>query len=395
MLSQFLLLAYLNCRDYSITAQPTKPRRNSGVNIDKSAEKKKSRAWQLVPKACHSRPKVVLKSQKYYHIPLVYVATGRYELFEKPKPTTGATSVGPDTLMGEHNETALVVHPIHGRGPSTRKQSDDSLSGYLVEHQDGIASREERKEGEVMVVLHAQMDNQPTSWSALAECDEHEAAHGREYSDEHHGDGIPVAEEGLDSDQLEVAAAFKTYQQLARLYAPTSEAHIRCQFFPENEASLPHYYLAALDSAEDEFEERYNTLESSPLPICDPQGFGCTEDEEGEGLLDPLTLHRAMCAAKEEYCIAEFDPLALVDGTIDPGTYEANSWRTSLKNFMAPFPCISSSSVTPSVVTSPIRSGIPSAVSSARKLSSKTPRTCVAPYYKKTRTATCLWASTR
>jgi hypothetical protein len=76
-----------------------------------------------------------------------------------------------------------------------------------------------------------------------------------------------------------------------------------------------------------------NELEPAPAPLFDSMHFGCFYDtwcdgtrseQDAEIKAFPLSLHRAIGLAEQEYGINEFDPSSLADGKIHTDTYEAD-----------------------------------------------------------------------
>jgi hypothetical protein len=147
---------------------------------------------------------------------------------------------------------------------------------------------------------------------------------------------IPVTVPGTTGRQLARRCPV-VFNEETGFYEPLNKAqqklHLKKAAILAYSGQLPLHHISILDETEQESNGLMNDLEPAAAPLVDPTYFGCSYDtwcdgtsseQEAEMKTFPMSLYHAIDLAKQEYGIDEFDPSSLIDGQIEPDTYEAD-----------------------------------------------------------------------
>ncbi|KAH9864416.1 hypothetical protein J1614_010350 [Plenodomus biglobosus] len=293
MFSAFLLLAFL-CKPKVAANTATK---QVTSNIDCCE-------WQLLPR--HKRTTNLERAYKGYHISLLHVATGAYRTYD-------TASVTPNTSNRSSNATTLCL----GYSSEQEHSAETKVA-------DGSNQHDTIKVTAIIYIEHITNTHDARRDSVSGCAQEHRTPDVLEASlvPEKHPVHLSSGPE-----ESTVTTALILVHPIPRREFTQKSLWKRPAILDDGKLSQ---YLVTLQEADEAHQKCYNKLEPTAAPITDYTLFGVAFDEGGDlrDCAEPdapinLALYRAIEAAKTELNIDQFNPAALVDGQIKPGTIEA------------------------------------------------------------------------
>lgn len=271
----------------------------------------------------HERP------YKGYYMPLARVATGAYATFELPSAVACYTVSYPTSALSIHPPNSLQKEqPLHKDASVTPPQD------LTLETNTHLPSVTLLQLPVCFLPLPARLEQQANAQVTILDNKDHDHPVLNEL-----GSGLfPelcdvsvgfVAQTSIDMEKLTMVASRPAWQLSIGLGPATHRPKPIQRLASILDEDKIDHHLTTLDQAEASFQTLHKVFKAAPAPIPSFIDFGCSFTDgdllnhDDEGVPCSMPLYRAICTAKEDFGVAEFDPASLVDGSVLPGTLEA------------------------------------------------------------------------